>query len=250
MATGFLQMCGPVETADLAGGIVAGTAELDLFRFRLRGEVRSAFLLIEGINQFAVRLGRRVLKAPDDLSHGVLPVSLRSFRQELPIEESTLTAVGEASVFGASAFVSVSVHAGGRGGARIAVAQVVVAAAAAPSARVRPEAKSPAGAGRLNVFSLTDSKPASVAFGVNGGGEVMQEHFPGNPIVPASLMLEFVCRAFGPGPDEMPALRNVRFLKPVVPGGSYRCRIEGDGVESRFIVLDGDHVPVVRGEII
>lgn len=69
------------------------------------------------------------------------------------------------------------------------------------------------------------------------GHPCLPGHFPGNPIVPAVVLLERVEQALraalGPG-VRLRALPSVKFLNPLAPGVEFDIRLEIDGAAARF----------------
>ena len=79
-------------------------------------------------------------------------------------------------------------------------------------------------------------------------------HFPGNPVVPAVVLLERVAeaieRAFGPQ-TRLLRLASVKFLAPLAPGERFRIVLErSDAGVIRFsLVRDGKAFAVGSAEI-
>lgn len=250
MGTGFLNICGAVTTS--TGRETVGSAGIDISRYADKQPASSSFLLLEGMNQFAVRLGRRALGIPPEARRRVLPVSIRSCELLIPWEENTCRITGEATQFGRAAMVSMRALSGMPGGfestvfasAEITVASPeVLGAPAAMGAEIPPVLSAGAtsmvqcGQGfETMLFSAQsriereiDARPQSVDFRTKERAPLFEDHFPGSPIVPASLLLEFVwtlCRdKVKSGSNSGFCARNVRLMKPLTPGKSYRVEI-------------------------
>lgn len=95
----------------------------------------------------------------------------------------------------------------------------------------------------------------SLDFGLNSGNELLAEHFPGSPIVPASLTLGFVCDCVAShitfGTFRL-KIRDARFNQPLIPGLIYTCDIEIFPVSrslqpARFTIRGPDRKVRVRG---
>ena len=76
-------------------------------------------------------------------------------------------------------------------------------------------------------------------------------HFPGNPVVPAVVLLDQVRAAFKAWqPDQrLASIRQVKFLQPLLPGQRLDIQLELDGGRLRFrcsheesLVLQGDAI--------
>ena len=67
-------------------------------------------------------------------------------------------------------------------------------------------------------------------------------HFPGRPIVPGVLLLEYVLDAArhwrGPG-SRLAGLPSVKFLSPLLPEERFDIRLEDDGPRIRFTCTAG-----------
>lgn len=75
-------------------------------------------------------------------------------------------------------------------------------------------------------------------------------HFPGNPLVPGVLLLDYVLAAIerthgSPGPLRLP---RVKFASPLLPGEAARVELEGDAPRWRFRVLR-DATLIASGEV-
>ncbi|MEM5786205.1 MAG: hypothetical protein AAGU11_02730 [Syntrophobacteraceae bacterium] len=71
---------------------------------------------------------------------------------------------------------------------------------------------------------------------------IYAEHFPGNPVVPGSMIIEaFMLAAFSTGQAPARAVRDFRFKRFVSPG-EYRYRLEAAGTDLRCRLFDGDTV--------
>lgn len=95
-------------------------------------------------------------------------------------------------------------------------------------------------------------------FEINRDCSLLDEHFPGFPIAPASLVLSFVfdeLSALVPINHDRLDLRATRFSKPITPGHSYRCSVRADALDAtqslvRFTVV-GEALDVhVRGSLV
>ena len=105
---GFLRICGNGEPVESCPNVYHG--ELNASRFSDAGLVSSPFLLLEGLNQFAVRVGRRSLGLMPDSQTRVLPVSIRSFEAVRAVcRNEKFRVVGETTRFGNSAVVHANV---------------------------------------------------------------------------------------------------------------------------------------------
>lgn len=88
------------------------------------------------------------------------------------------------------------------------------------------------------------------AFHFDPDDPIYQDHFPGNPVVPGSLIIHaFVTAASGMDWDVMPkGIRNFRFKRFVPPGRyAYRMRRKDDGCIA-CMLLD-EQTTVVTGSI-
>jgi 3-hydroxymyristoyl/3-hydroxydecanoyl-(acyl carrier protein) dehydratase len=71
---------------------------------------------------------------------------------------------------------------------------------------------------------------------------ILEGHFPGMPLVPAALQLEWMLRALPGGSDPHAAwtVQNAKFLKPLRPGDRATIRVEENGNQFRAIIECGD----------
>jgi 3-hydroxymyristoyl/3-hydroxydecanoyl-(acyl carrier protein) dehydratase len=91
---------------------------------------------------------------------------------------------------------------------------------------------------------------------VKSGDELFEEHFPGNPMLPASLLLEFVWKLLtrlthGHLDDDV-RFDRVRLARPIVPGGNYFFERHHFARESRstmFSLREMDGSVVARGNL-
>lgn len=83
MSTQFLQICGPIQRTDHE----QGWAELDLNQYQGEVEIPAVALLLEGVHQAAVRVGRLLIPQGTAAQARVLPVTVQKFtplRHEIP----------------------------------------------------------------------------------------------------------------------------------------------------------------------
>ena len=71
---------------------------------------------------------------------------------------------------------------------------------------------------------------------------IFEEHFPGNPILPAFLQLAWVRKClqqFG----KVESFLNVKFLKPILPGNKLQLKIKNmKQKDYSFIILVDNHI--------
>ncbi len=102
----FLSICGPLR---YDAGTATATATLDLSRYADYQIGNPAFLLMEGINQFCVRVGRRAMADGIETPPRVLPVAIKKL-EVTPMAVSTAYRIeGAGIVFGNTTRVTVSV---------------------------------------------------------------------------------------------------------------------------------------------
>ncbi len=71
-------------------------------------------------------------------------------------------------------------------------------------------------------------------FEINPDCSLMSEHFPGFPVVPASLIVGLIAKllpSYLGVRDGLLLLDNVRFNRPVSPPGSYECLLQSHSAE-------------------
>lgn len=76
-------------------------------------------------------------------------------------------------------------------------------------------------------------------------------HFPGHPIVPGVVLLDYVVEAIEATHGALPALRlpQVKFLQPLLPGEAARVELEGAAPRWKFRVLRGEAL-LASGDVV
>jgi 3-hydroxymyristoyl/3-hydroxydecanoyl-(acyl carrier protein) dehydratase len=76
-------------------------------------------------------------------------------------------------------------------------------------------------------------------------------HFPGRPLVPGVVLLEYVVAAIEAAHGPLPPLRlpQVKFLQPLLPGEEARIELDGAAPRWRFRVLRGDTL-LATGDVV
>ncbi len=110
MKNRFLEICGPLELS--GDGTASGVLCLGMYRGRM--QVAPGILLLEGIHQCAVRLGRTVIPGGRVKGARVLPVAVKSFVQRESVLADDYMFHCRATPFGNSARISVHVFRHGR----------------------------------------------------------------------------------------------------------------------------------------
>lgn len=256
MTTGFLDICGPISVA------TATSTARAVLRSRMYSgwpDVGAIWLALEGLNQFAVRLGRGYLGS--QALDRVLPVGIRSLSVVGPVDASELAVEGTATRFGPTVRVQATVRcAGGHRDGKAIQADLVVASAGAAGppkgAAGSPEGILGAEAGPNDgqrVFFPADptSHDCLGKFSLNPRARLLSEHFPGTPIAPGSLALAYIADAFrerlGPG-FSWSRLHGLQFLRPIVPGPVYSARALPPG-DARAMGGYGFEVVSPEGEL-
>jgi hypothetical protein len=120
MNSQFLEICGPLQQGTFDQGTVnqgtvnQGTANqatgtLSLAQYKGPLDIAPLSLLLEGIHQCAVRLGRLVIPGIEPKKSLVLPASIKSFvqKQDIHCQDYQFNCKGE--VFGQSARIAVTI---------------------------------------------------------------------------------------------------------------------------------------------
>jgi len=105
MNSQFLNICGPLSIQDYN----KATGVLSLDNYVGGMVVQPINLLLEGIHQCAVRLGRIVIEGANTVKSRVLPVSIKSFEQFEKISLGDYHFQCSAILFGNSARIKVTV---------------------------------------------------------------------------------------------------------------------------------------------
>ena len=100
----FLSICGPIRYEN---GIATGT--LDFTRYADWRVSNPAFLLVEGVNQFCVRVGRNTLRGEDGTAPRVLPVAIKRLEVASATMSTCYQIAGSGMAFGNTTRVSVTV---------------------------------------------------------------------------------------------------------------------------------------------
>ena len=102
----FLSICGPLR---YDARTASATATLDLSRYADWRIGNPAFLLMEGINQFCVRVGRHTMRTGTEVPPRILPVAIKRL-EVTPMSVSTAYRIeGTGLVFGNTTRVAVTV---------------------------------------------------------------------------------------------------------------------------------------------
>ena len=101
MSSNFLAICGPLQlqSAQQASG------RLDLAAYQGELKIDAGSLLLEGIHQAAVRLGRTVIQGGTAANARVLPVAVQSFTQLQQLTSQQFEVICQAEAFGHAARV-------------------------------------------------------------------------------------------------------------------------------------------------
>lgn len=100
----FLSICGPIRYEN---GTATGT--LDFTRYKDWSVSNPAFLLVEGVNQFCVRVGRNALRGEDGSTPRVLPVAIKRLEVASTTMSTSYRITGSGMAFGNTTRVSVTV---------------------------------------------------------------------------------------------------------------------------------------------
>jgi 3-hydroxymyristoyl/3-hydroxydecanoyl-(acyl carrier protein) dehydratase len=241
VSTGFLDICGTLAQEAGGVGVVRATADVRPFHYSDSQNVLAPFLVLEGLNQFGVRLGRRALGIPCDSPERVVPACVRRFDCPGAIDRAVYRARGDASPFGDSAIAAVWLESD-RG--TVASAEVVAArwrreppngGCALQGDRTRDCNAGENlfhGASSAGLFTLRShvrdvpSNSETFEFAIRGETALLAEHFPSHAIVPGSLLLEFMWRlCVGDEKCADVQIQHAQFLKPVLPSEVYRYTI-------------------------
>jgi hypothetical protein len=235
-------------------------------RFRCAGAISEVSLLIEGLNQFAVRLGRQCSRHDVASTGRLLPVAIKSLEIAGQVQADEIALRGEVIAFGTTLRIQVSGRYASTG-ADVVRATIVVAEVG------RSETKTMSHTARAtdaSGFSSADSDAAPLllaaplsraddafAFVVNPRCALLNEHFPSFPIAPGSLVIGYVAARFCERLGSAFAwnrLSDVQFLAPLVPGPTFRGSVQPDPSPSKatrtgrtFTLLAGDKQVVMRG---
>ncbi len=260
MTTGFLEITAPFAPPP---GTLRAEAVLSPCRYAGWREVAPAVLVLEGLNQFAVRLAMHGLARLDEAR--LLPAAVKALSMEGVLDREEMRVEGTAAPFGPTFRVSLTARRADAVGP-VVRAEIVVARVAgapppsAPSGRATPwpGGPSPHPGGPPVLAPVPTRSPAEVcAFRVDPLAVLLAEHFPGFPVAPGSLVVGYVADALcmaGSGAPGWTGLRDVQFLRPVVPGQTFSCRLlaaprQAPG-DAAFEVVDEEGRAATRGVLV
>jgi 3-hydroxymyristoyl/3-hydroxydecanoyl-(acyl carrier protein) dehydratase len=260
MALNFLGMCSlPVYHEP-----GRARAEIDVKRFTNWRDTPMSALLTEGINQFAVRFARTVLPGVMERRQRVLPVGIRNLQQLGDLGTGPFLVEGDVSQFGPTARVRITVsRMAAVPGAPLMKAEIAAAVAGegavldgmpghvdnipplvwnvAADPLFRPTGPT----GQLDRFG----------FEVSATCPLLEEHFPGFPVAPGSLVLAHVweqtARRLGVRGAQL-SIDDARFVRPVTPGVPYTCTLrdlaqDGKPQRWRFVLTSPDGAVHTQG---
>jgi 3-hydroxyacyl-[acyl-carrier-protein] dehydratase len=85
---------------------------------------------------------------------------------------------------------------------------------------------------------------------IDAGHPSLPGHFPGNPIVPGVLLLDYVAQALeDEGGATFARIRVVKFHAPLLPRQDAELSIERDDARARFRI-ERDGRPILSGEAV
>jgi len=95
-----------------------------------------------------------------------------------------------------------------------------------------------------SIFKDIDAhQDGQVSFVLDSEHFLFDEHFPGFPVVPASLIMEFInlCVAERYTQEGVKfSISNAKFLNPMVPGNTYTCKFKVRSSEALFFSISDD----------
>ena len=98
----------------------------------------------------------------------------------------------------------------------------------------------------MNVVE-TGQPLTNISFEINEHCPLLAEHFPGFPVVPASLIIGLTASLLEKSASYL-NLTNIRFNQPLVPGKEYRCEFKQKNNEQvMFIITDQHNVVYTKG---
>lgn len=100
----FLSICGPIHYEN-----GTATSTLDFTRYADWYVSNAAFLLVEGVNQFCVRVGRDAMRDKDGTTPRVLPASIKRLEVASMTMSTSYRITGTGIAFGNTTRVSVTV---------------------------------------------------------------------------------------------------------------------------------------------
>ncbi|MER2475036.1 hypothetical protein ABR965_22490 [Photorhabdus laumondii] len=234
METHFLAICSPLRF-DADRTMAISTATLSTWHFYQQHT--SVSLLLEALNQFAVRYVTSCF--PCGVAQRFLPVMVESFICKVALCCNQMNIQGELELVYNAFRVNCRVYSVESQEKVIAQASIIINEVELPDLFSDVLAE-----GSISSLWQTWQITTQVnGFRLNSRHSLFQEHFPGRPVCPGSLLIDLVLSMVGNTKSaEIIELHKIKFLKPVTPNRDYVVSvIAGDHVLSGVFFINADN---------
>ncbi|MBS0899814.1 hypothetical protein JK229_21325 [Pantoea dispersa] len=224
----FLTLCSPPDAE--------ATASANLSDWKGYKNHRSVSLLLEAINQFAVRYATSLY--PCTSTQRYLPAMVEYFTSAMDLAGEQLVLEGDIEMQHHSMRIVCRAWSDNSRHRLVADAAIVVHPVQLPE-KVTPTTTEDL---MIPLWEILTQNSEHCDFRLNGSNPLFSEHFPGNPVCPGSLLIDLLLSTLlQPFEQRMLKLKKVKFIRPVRPEQVYRLTFasaSGKQMNNFLIIAD------------
>ncbi|CDM91083.1 hypothetical protein L7750_18800 [Xenorhabdus bovienii] len=234
METQFLAICLPLSI-EPRREMATGVALLSSWQGHQNHSTIS--LLIEALNQFAVRYVSSQFSAK--MQQRFLPVMIEHFSCKVASCSNKMIVEGGLEPVYNTFRVNCRVYSGESREEIVAQASIIVSEVELPTT---PFAEISIENSAISLWEVWPISNHCYGFHLNSGHYLFQEHFPGQPVCPGSLLIDLVfslCKR-NESKTDIIKLHKVKFLKAVRPDHNYTVSLKtnSEGMLGNFFICD------------
>lgn len=227
MESMFLNICSPIDSL--------ATASAKLSRWEGYKNHKSISLLLEAIHQFAVRYATS--RHPCAPAHRYLPAMVEHFESAAEFTEEQVMLEGDIEMLQGSVRVMCRAWSYSNHTQLVAEAKIVVHPVPLPVKFTPPVVVNSA----IPLWAILSQNNECCEFLLNGSNPLFNEHFPGSPVCPGSLLIDLLLSTLlQPTEQKILKLKKVKFLRALLPEKVYRLTLgSADGSQmTNFLITD------------